>query len=123
MAKTEVRSRVVLPRRPKHVYIVEHQVGGQTEYRVSFPAIHLSGGDTLVIVNTTNQQWSWHIRGFRFLQSPMGNIGPFTRVSVFTLPALRQGGPVETYEYTLMAPNGATAKGMSDPMIIIDPNG
>jgi hypothetical protein len=126
MAKAERRTHRPGPQmKRRNVYIVKHQTGSGIEYRLSPPGIDLTQGDEFRLVNTTNIRWRWTIHHGR-PHAPAhgrnvihwtGHVAPRGRATVMALyaaPSLRN------YSYAVTAP-GLTAKGFSDPLIIIDP--
>lgn len=98
----------------RKAHIFEHvREDGSVEYRIYPPVVVLKRGQTLEFENLTNLDWDWDCPS----QRARGKVPKDRKTAVWTVPntAAKQAAPC-----TMTGPNGKRAKGLSDPMIIID---
>lgn len=95
----------------KKVYIFEHVCDdGSVEYRVYPPVVVLTNGDKLEFDNRTGVDWDWAGPAYSLKVKKTAN----WKVDSSRLQK-------REYACTMTTSDGRRAKGLSDPMIIIDP--
>ena len=95
-------------------YVFEHtRDDGSVEFRIYPPLVVLAPGDTLEFENLTEVEWDWDCPS----QAAKGKVPKAKKTPVFTVPP---GTPKQAAPCTMTGPGGRKAKGLSDPMIIID---
>jgi hypothetical protein len=106
----------------RSVHVVLHE----GEFIVVPAAMVMVGGDTLKIVNHTDEDLTWIVPDGALVGSPNGKNTHSERINKKSGAAhagTDVGSGPGVYRYKiLVGDTGKEAKGHSDPMIIIDPN-